>query len=473
MVVDVIEDRKIETPVTTASAGKILVVDDEEPLARILSRELQRFDYLVDTATGGKEACAMVQSKPYDVMILDLKMPDISGIRVLREVRKAAGPPEVIILTGHATVESALAAMKLGAFDYLLKPFKLSELNQVIRKALEKRSLISHIQPPPSHPEVHQIIYCSEKMDQILRLIRKISSSEATVLITGESGTGKELIAHEIHSHSLRSKGPMIALNCSAFQDTLLESELFGHEKGAFTGADQCKPGLFELANGGSIFFDEIGDLSLRLQGKILRALESKSFFRVGGTRSVNVDPRVLGATNTDLRKLIGDKAFREDLYYRLSTIVIHLPPLRERKEDIEILCGHFLKMLVPDRPFSISGRAMDMLMAYDWPGNIRELKNVIERAILVSSHEVIEPSDICPDISASAIGRGGAPDREEKDLVSLEVLEKRQILKALNDLDWHRGKAARALGISQKTLYRKIKAFNIHPSRELSHSES
>jgi len=442
--------------------GRILVVDDEKSLAGILRRELQRFGHTVDICFGGREALAMLNLKGYGVMILDLKMPDINGIQVLQKIKKVPDPPEVIILTGHATVENALAAMKLGAFEYLRKPFKLSSLNLVIGKALAKRAAYEDDRLIQNRVEEAEIVYRSGKMARVMDLIPKIASSDSTVLVIGESGTGKELIACEIHKNSLRASGPMIDINCSAIQDTLLESELFGFEKGAFTGADTCKPGLFELADSGTIFLDEVGDLSLRLQAKILRALESKSFFRVGGTRNISVNVRVVAATNKDLKALIQKTLFREDLYYRLSTIVMHLPALRERKDDIPVLCEYFLSQLMPERPFIISAKAMSLLHSYDWPGNVRELKNVMERAILVCRGNVIEPADLCPDISASALGKTAGVEEGESQMVCLRDLEKQQIIKVLDAVDWHRGEAARLLGISPKTLYRKIREFRL-----------
>jgi DNA-binding NtrC family response regulator len=443
-----------------------LIVEDEKNLRLVLQKELTRLNHNVSVVPEGNIALEILQKEDFDVLLLDLKLPYMSGVDILKHVRKEGCPVEVIILTGYATVETAIEAMKLGAYDYLTKPYKIDELNILIKNAYEKKKLAkenifltSRLQRKEKFPDI--ITNCSN-MKEILNLISKVAKSDSTILITGESGTGKELVARAIHTNSLRQGASFIDINCGAIQDTLLESELFGYEKGAFTGADTSKPGLFEMADHGTIFLDEIGELNSLLQVKVLRVLETKSFFRVGGIKKINVDVRVIAATNKDLNAEVESGRFRNDLYYRVNTINIHLPPLRERIDDVPLLAQHFLEEFGLGGKKKFSDEALEIFKNYFWPGNIRELKNAVERMVLLSAHEVITPEDLPLEIYKAAVAPKEPDAEDDKSVTSLKDRERQQILSVLESVEWHRGKAAVILGISPKTLYRKIKIYEL-----------
>ncbi|MGH7544567.1 MAG: sigma-54-dependent transcriptional regulator, partial [Gemmatimonadota bacterium] len=378
---------------------RVLLADDEVNYVRLLEPQLRSRGFQVSVVHDGRDALERIQEDEFDVAVLDLVMPELDGIALLRELREIDNPPEVIILTGSETVETAVAAMKLGASDYVTKPCKAAELEIYIRKAHEKRQLQRENlrlktqltrQDQGAFPE----IVTAGGMQPVLELIEKVAPTENPVLITGESGAGKELVARAIHRLSRRAEAPLIDINCAAISENLLESELFGHEKGSFTGATARKLGLFELADGGTLFMDEIGELAPRLQAKLLRALETGSFFRVGGTKQVGADIRLIAATNRDIARGVEDASFRQDLYYRISTLTLHVPPLRERPEDIPVLARHFLARTKPDAP-RLTGAAEEVLRGYSWPGNVRELRNVMERVAILTTGPEISPAEL------------------------------------------------------------------------------
>ena len=442
---------------------KVLIAEDETPLGQILEQFLTGRGYQVTTTGDGRAALAALRADTYDVALLDIVMPEMDGLEVLRQVREESDPPEIIIITGNGTIETAITAIKLGAYDYLSKPYRMAEIDVLVRRAWEKRQLArenavlhNRLSRVDSVPE---ILTQYAPMQAVLALVEKVARSDSSVLIAGESGTGKELVARALHRLSSRGKGPLIDINCAAIADNLLESELFGHERGAFTGALTRKMGLFEMAAGGSLFMDEIGELEPRLQGKLLRALETGTFFRVGGTQKVEVDVRIIAATNKDLGRAVNEGGFRGDLFYRINTIGITLPPLRERTVDIPLLAEHFLKRYGGPVPPRMSEEAVEALQAYHWPGNIRELRNVMERAALLATGGVIRARDL-PLAGPQPVALG-APEA-----VSLADLERRHIENVLSQTNWHQGRAASMLGISSKTLYRKIREYGFQRPR-------
>ncbi|MDB4886077.1 MAG: NtrC family two-component response regulator [Gemmatimonadetes bacterium] len=438
---------------------KVLVAEDEVHLGQILSNFLSGRGYAVHTVTDGRAALEALRAEAYDVALLDIVMPELDGLEVLKQVRADADPPEVIIITGNGTIETAISAMKLGAYDYMAKPYRMAEIDVLVRRAWEKRRLARENVLLQSQLEraggPAEITTQYAPLQAVLDVVGRVAPSDSPVLISGESGVGKELVAHMLHRMSGRS-GPFVDVSCAALTEGLLESELFGHERNAFAGADERKLGLMELAAGGTLFLDEISELSPKLQGKLLRALEQRSFYRVGGTQKVEVDVRVLAATNRDLAARVSEGHFRDDLYYRVNAIGIELPPLRDRVVDIPLIARQFLRQFGKNSPPSLSADAIDLLTRYPWPGNVRELRNVMERAVLLAQGPQIRASDLplqLPGASASATAALPA--------VSLAELERRHIEAVLHNTNWHQGKAASALGISSKTLYRKIREYN------------
>lgn len=446
------------------TAIKILLAEDERNLARILETQLRKRGFDVVVAHDGRAAIDELKAEDFDVALVDLVMPEVDGIGVLREAVGLDAPPEVVIVTGNGTVETAIAAMKLGAYDYVTKPCRVAELEMLVRRAFEKRQLAQEnvrLQTRLSRrEEFPEIITASQAIEAVLDLARKVAGSEHPVLISGESGTGKELVARAIHRLSPRADGPLTDINCAAIQENLLESELFGHERGAFTGAMTRKLGLFELADGGTLFMDEIAELAPRLQSKLLRALEMGEFFRVGGTQKVSTNIRLLAATNREIESEVAEGNFRDDLYYRINTLHIHIPPLREHPEDIPVLARYFLKQQAIVNPPELTDEALEALLAYTWPGNVRELKNVMERLALLRAGEEIRAEDLPRDLSqvrrsegvAALLGQG----------ISLEELERAHIEAVLRRENWHQGRTADTLGISPKTLYRKIRTYGL-----------
>ncbi|MBK8302828.1 MAG: sigma-54-dependent Fis family transcriptional regulator [Chloracidobacterium sp.] len=459
--------------------SKLLVVDDEKNLRLVVQKEMTRQGHEVMCAEDGEAAWELLEEQDFDVVLCDINMPRLDGLGLLRRTReRSQNPPEVIMLTGQATVESAIEAMKLGAYDYLTKPYRIGELSALVTAAAEKQQLKVdnqrlRAQIARTHQSLPEIVADSPQMKEALRLVQRVAPSDTSVLITGESGVGKELIAQAIHRLSGRSDKPFIDLNCAALQDTLLESELFGHEAGAFSGARARKLGLFEIADGGTLFLDEIMEMPMQLQSKLLRALETRTFFRVGGVKKVEVDVRLIAATNRDKDTAIADGLFRADLMYRVNSFEINVPPLRERREDIEPLARHLLHKLAGQNEPELSPAAIEALNAFDWSGNVRQLRNCLERAILLADNGMITPRELPPEIAfrtekTNVSVSYGSPSREPVSSFqnttpsNLRDVERQQIIGALEKTGWHRGKTAELLGISPSTLYRRLREYDL-----------
>lgn len=446
---------------------RILVVDDELIVRESLSDWLLESGYEVEAVEDGFKAIGEVKKKKWDLLLVDLKMLGMDGIDVMREVKRISKELPVVIITGYPTVDSAVQAMKEGAYDYIIKPFNPEEIDLVIRNIIAHQNLVKENiylrQELKRRYQFKDIIGKSRKMQEVLVLVKTVAKSSSTVLIQGESGTGKELIARAIHSTSPRSKRPFIAVSCAALPETLLESELFGHEKGAFTNAISLRKGKFELADKGTLFLDEVGDMSQETQADLLRVLEEREFTRIGGSELIKVDVRVISATNKELKKLVSEKKFREDLYYRLNVVDIQVPPLRERREDIPLLAEHFLTKYSIENKKGIEfidEDALRLLMRYNWPGNIRELENVIERAVVVAKKDFIGPDELPPSVK-------GKPKEALKSSVadhnlSLQEIEKRHISQVLEATNWNIKEAANTLRIDRATLYNKIKKYKL-----------
>ena len=438
---------------------KVLILDDDKNLVKVLIREMEEEGYEVQKADSGEEALERLEKDTYDVLLLDLNMPGLHGLEVLKRIRTLNLPVEVIILTGHGTISSAVEAMKLGAYDFLTKPFQFEVLKAVMEKAHEKKSLRSENLLLKAQMrkqfEAQTIVTQSPMMFELMKKIKKVALSDYPVLIEGESGVGKELIARAIHDASPHHEGPFVPINCGAIPENMLETELFGHEKGAFTGAVSKKLGLIEIGEHGSIFLDEIGELSLSLQGKLLRVIETGSFFRVGGVKEVKVNTRFIAATNKDIKKEVEQNRFRKDLYYRVSGLRLEVPPLRERKEDIPLLVKHFIQSYPAFRKKEFSPEAMTLLSRYSWPGNVRELQNVVHRAALLSKEDRIGPEGLPDDLLV-----GEAPSCSGQ---KIEDIEREHILKVLKEVGGQRGKAAAILGVDPKTLYRKLQQYGMN----------
>jgi len=464
--------------------AKLLVVDDEKNLRLVVQKELSRQGHEVETASDGEAAWEILETQDFDVLLCDINMPRLDGISLLRRLReKSQNPPEVILLTGQGTVETAIESMKLGAYDYLTKPYRIAELAALVTQAAEKQQLKIDNQrlraqlERTTNKDLPEIVAESPQMKEVLRLVQRVAPSDTSVLITGESGTGKELIAQAIHRLSRRTNKTFIDLNCAALQDSLLESELFGHEAGAFSGARARKLGLFEIADGGTLFLDEVMEMPSQLQSKLLRALETRAFFRVGGVKKVEVDVRLVAATNRNTRQSVAEGVFRSDLLYRINSFEIYIPPLRERREDIEPLARHLLHKVVGVNAPELSPQAIDALTNYSWTGNVRQLRNCLERAALLCDNGKITTKELPPEVVHNT----------EKTMVSfsysepqpnvtntfqnvpanvsptnLRDIERQQILNALDQTGWHRGKTAELLGISPSTLYRRLREYNL-----------
>jgi DNA-binding NtrC family response regulator len=467
-------------------AARILIAEDEANLRMVLQKELERLGYRVQAAPDGDAALRKLEESNVDVLLCDINMPKVDGMEVLRRVHERPNPPEVIMLTGQATIETAVEAMKLGAYDYLTKPYSITELDVRVKQAAEKRRLrVDNLrlrEQLARQSGLPEIVSVSAAMTEAVRLVERVAPSEASVLITGESGTGKELIAHAIHRLSTRAEGSFIDINCAAFQESLLESELFGYEAGAFSGAKGRKLGLIELADGGTLFLDEVTELPAQLQAKLLRAIETRTFFRVGGVRKVEVNVRIVAATNRNLESVVANEAFRSDLLYRINGFQIDLAPLRERPEDIEPLTHHMLKHVGGTTPPELEPQALDALRAYSWPGNVRQLKNCLERAVILSNNGRITINELPPEVARPAVpaaaftaptsqpGMGGDFSSGASSFASspgaaptsLRDVERQQILSALEQTGWHRGKTAEILGISPSTLYRRLRDYNL-----------
>ena len=445
---------------------KILIADDEPNMIWALKKALVKEDYEIISAENGLEAVENLKEEP-DLVILDFKMPKMDGLEALKKIKEINNKVPVIMITAHGSADNAVEAMKLGALDYISKPFDIDELKVIIKKALEYKSLNEEVSYLINRldEESTKIIFKSKSMEEVLKLVNKVAPTDATTLILGESGTGKELIANEIHRLSNRNKGPLIKVNCGAFVESLLESELFGYEKGAFTGATARKKGKFELAQEGTIFLDEIGEISEAMQVKLLRVLQEKEFERVGGEVTLKGDFRVIAATNRDLKEMVERKEFREDLYYRLNVIPIYISPLHERKEDIPLLIDYFISKYsnqMGRSKLSISHKAKELLQGYKWPGNIRELQNIIERCVILTNE-----SEITEELLPSEIRIGGnvkSPNITLPDEgLSLDEVEKSLILQALEKTDYNQTNAAKLLGITRHTLIYRMEKYEIN----------
>jgi len=462
---------------------RILVVDDEMIVCDSCQRILEEEGYEVETALSGKEAFEKMKAHPFDIVITDLKMPGIGGMEILKSFRKDYPDSIIIMITGFSTVETAVEAMKLGAFDYIPKPFTPDEVSIVVKKAIEKKSLmLENIYLRQELQEkygFHNIVGNSKKMQDIYRVIAKVAMTDSTVLIYGQSGTGKELIARAIHFNSPRREKQFVPVDCAALSENLLESELFGHVRGSFTGAVTTKPGLFEVADGGTVFLDEVGNISLSIQAKLLRVLQEREFTPVGGTRAKKVDIRLIAATNKDLEKMIKEEVFREDLYYRLNIVPLYLPTLKERQEDIPLLAVHFLKKYAEEMGKAVKGftpEAMERLMRYSWPGNVRELENVIERTVVMIDDEMVKvehlilPGQQEKEISENQIPMTSEELKEIKKQVrekAVEEIEKSFILNALERHQWNVTRAAEEVGMLRPNFQALMRKYNLRARGE------
>ncbi len=440
--------------------ARVLVVDDEPMVCLALTNWLEEENYFAQAVEDGPQAIKAVRAENWDIVLLDLRMPGMDGMEVLKQVKELAPHTVVIMMTAYASIPGAVQAMQEGAYDYIVKPLDVDQLTLMLKRIVEHQQLITENillrKRLTEQYEFEDIIGRSEAMQEVFSMIKAVTDTNATVLITGETGTGKELVARAIHSNSSQRYGPFVAASCGALPETLLESELFGYEKGAFTGADRTKKGRFELAHGGTLFLDEVGDISMKTQIRLLRVLQEKSFSRLGGTEQIKVDVRLISATNRDLVAAIEEGSFRSDLYYRLNVVSIQLPPLRERIDDVPLLAAHFINKYNVEfnKKFDrVDRKAMDFMMDYHWPGNVRELENVIERAIVIGQGPQMKVTHL-PFCNIES------PLTEEPR--SLQEVERIHIEKMLQRNDWNIAKTARLLNIDRSTLHKKIKKFGL-----------
>jgi DNA-binding NtrC family response regulator len=444
----------------------ILIIDDEESMRRFLTVLLEKEGHRVISSTTGRAALQVLEEDHVDVVITDLKMPDMDGIQVLEAIKARFAQLPVVILTAHASVSSAIDAVNKGAFQYIEKKAKNDEIALVVKNALSMGRLQSENQVlkrqlRQSHSE-RKIIGKSEEMIKVFKMIEKVADTEATMLVHGETGTGKELIAREIHYLSRRAQGPFVSINCGALPKDLLESNLFGHVRGSFTGAVRDQPGLFTVSEGGTFFLDEVGDMAAATQVKLLRALQEREIIPVGGTKPIKINVRLIAATNADLEREVSEGRFRTDLFYRLNVIPLRLPSLRQRIDDIPLLAEHFLKRFCGEgKPKAIATEALESLMRYDWPGNVRELENVIERAVILNETGEIRLQDL-PEKVVRGPSRKGSLIIDTPNM-TLEELEREYILKVLNHTGWQKKRASEILGINPSTLYRKLISYGIN----------
>jgi two-component system, NtrC family, response regulator HydG len=438
----------------------ILLVDDDDAFRTVMGGELGRAGFEIAPAATGGEALRLAADRQPQVVVLDLDLPDMTGLQVLERLRAACPSSEVLMLTGHGSIDTAIQSIRAGAFDYVAKPCPLDELEVRIQRALERYSLTRRatlLERGLTPPDLgHAFVGQSPQFRAVVELMGRVAASDAAVLITGETGSGKEIVAKLLHARSHRRDRPFVVVECAGLQESLLQSELFGHERGAFTGADRAKPGLFEVAHGGTIFLDEIGEVSASTQVKLLRVLDASTFRHVGGTSEITIDVRLLAATNRDLSAMVRQGQFREDLFYRLSTIALHLPPLRERPGDIDLLARHFVTQLDERRGgrHELGEAALEVLRRHTWPGNVRELKHVIEAALLVCDGADVRPEHL----PASLRGQPAADPAGA--LPTLDQLEREHIRRVLDAVQDHRAQAARILGISERNLYRKLRDY-------------
>jgi DNA-binding NtrC family response regulator len=445
----------------------ILLVDDDAPFRGVLGGELERLGFRVEAVGSGADAITRAGELEPQVVLLDLRLPDIDGLEVLKRIRETSAGSDVIMLTGHGSIDTAIESIRMGAFDYVAKPCPLGELEVRIQRALERQSLrrrATLLERGLTPPDVAgTLVGDSPQFRGLMQLVERVAPASSTVLVTGETGSGKEMIARLLHKRSPRRDRPFVVVECAALQESLLQSELFGHERGAFTGADRAKPGLFEVAHGGTIVLDEIGEVSPATQVKLLRVLDTSTFRHVGGTSEIRVDVRIIAATNRDLGAMVRQGLFREDLFYRLSTITVHVPPLRERRDDILVLAQHYVEIFNQRFGFRkrIGDAARELLKRHDWPGNVRELLHVVEAAMVVSEGEEIRPEHLAAALRtppSAAIDPVGEDGRAR----TLDEMERAHIELALRMTKGHRGEAAAMLGISERNLYRKIREYGL-----------
>ncbi len=454
--------------------GSILVVDDDKAHLSMLKTILAGWNFTSTGVEDGSDAIAAVLEQPYDAVLMDVRMANISGIEALQRIKEHNPAIPVIIMTAYSSVDTAVEAMKLGAYDYLTKPLNFDDLKFTLERALEHMALAeenkSLKKQISADTTLDNIIGTSEAMQNLIEMVRTVSATEATILVTGESGTGKELIARAIHVNSPRKDGPLITVNCAAITDTLLESELFGHEKGAFTGADKKRDGRFMQAHKGSIFLDEVGEIPLHMQAKLLRAIQEREIQRVGSDKAIKVDVRIIAATNRDLLEDVNDGKFREDLFYRLNVVNLLVPPLHERKDDIPLLAKYFLERFAEKNRKIMKGftpAAMDLLIRYSWPGNVRELENALERAVIMSLGDYITERELPPGVVG--ISSNGQPEGLHAAGLAgmpLDDIEKSAIIQTLKETGGNKSEASKILQITRTTLNNKIKKYRIEPVR-------
>jgi len=441
--------------------AQILVIDDDKVMRDACYQILSRQGYRVEMASSARQGLALLEKSSFDAVLLDLVMPDVDGLETLKRIRAIDPESEVIIITGYGTIQSAVESIKAGAFHFLSKPFTPDDLRHLVGRALEKRRVNLenlYLRQELKKDERSVLVYQGEPMERIIDMVTRVAPTDSTVLLTGESGTGKGLVARKIHQLSQRTRRPFITVDCGTLVETLFESELFGHVKGSFTGADANKIGKFELAQHGTLFFDEISNIGLEVQAKLLRAVEERKISKVGSHRVITVDVRIIAATNKDLTKAIKDGSFREDLFYRLNVVLIQMPPLRERKNDIPLLAQHFLEKYnarLRKHLEGIAPEALELLVRHDWPGNVRELENTVERLVVLSSGPLIEPGDLA--FAGTILSQAA-----EGSSLSLKDLERDHIIQTLQRFDGHKSETARALGIDRKTLREKLRRYNI-----------
>ncbi len=445
---------------------RFLIVDDEQSIRRLCVTVGQGLGYECCEADTAEAALETLETRPPDIVVTDLKLPNLSGGDLLRKIKEALPTTEIAIMTGHGSIESAVGAMKLGAYDYIEKPFRVERLRQLLQRMAEKVRLVTENQflreRVSSETQLDGIVGSSAKIQDMLKMISRLKETRTPVLITGESGTGKELIARAIHYRGPLARMPFIAVDCGSLVPTLMESELFGHEKGSFTGALKTKSGLFQAANGGTIFLDEIGELPLEMQAKLLRVLQEKEIRPVGSNTKVPVDVRVIAATNRNLEESYRAGTFRKDLFFRLNVVAIHSPALRERKSDIPQLVHHFLDRYAPGEAIQVTPAAMKSFLQYDWPGNVRELENCVARAVALGDHSTIDVADLPPAISELQAADVESGESSSLSTTALADLERITILRVFEQAGGDKARAGRMLGISRATLYRKLKRYNI-----------
>ncbi|HKN24280.1 MAG TPA: sigma-54 dependent transcriptional regulator [Candidatus Acidoferrum sp.] len=449
---------------------KLLVVDDEQSIRRLCMTIGSSLGFVCDEAESAESAATHLETDPPDVVLTDFKLPNQSGVELLKQIKALLPRTEVAIMTGHGSIESAVDAMKLGAYDYIEKPFRVEKMRLLLQRMADKVRLVNEnafLRDKVNTDEnLDGIIGSSVGMQDVLRMISRLKDTRTPVLISGESGTGKELVARAIHFRGALAKSNFVAVDCGALVPTLMESELFGYEKGAFTGATKTKSGLFQAANGGTIFLDEIGELPLEMQTKLLRVLQEKEVRPVGSNEKFNVDVRVIAATNRDLEAAYRAGTFRKDLYFRLNVVTVHLPPLRERRSDIPMLVHHFLNRYTPGIHLQVTAAAMKSLLQYDWPGNVRELENCIARAVTLGDHHTIDVQDLPPAIRTEQplTQETNPQDANSLSTTALAEMERMTILRVFEQAHGDKALAGKMLGISRATLYRKLKRYNIAP---------